>query len=221
MTEATKTRTLIGDKLKPWLNGAGIDIGCGDDPILPTADRFDQEHGDANRIGDFINKKYDFVFSAHCLEHMQNPRQALRGWYEIVAPGGYLIVIVPDEDLYEQGHFPSIFNHDHKWTFTISKAKSWSPNSLNVIELARELPGAKLIEIELQDHGYDRALHRHKASGRARWLLKMFRSFNKRIKFKNSEKHLAKIFYGLGAVIDQTGMSDFRLAQIMLVVQKT
>jgi len=38
---------------------------------------------------------------------------------------------VPDEDLYEQGVFPSTF----KWTFTIGKAQSWCPKSINLIEL--------------------------------------------------------------------------------------
>ena len=39
---------------------------------------------------------------------------------------------VPDEDLYEQGQFPSTYNVDHKWTFTILKTTSWSPCSLNL-----------------------------------------------------------------------------------------
>ena len=47
----------------------------------------------------------------------------------MLEPGGHLIVTVPDEDLYEQGHFPSDYNRDHKWTFTIHKPKSWSERS--------------------------------------------------------------------------------------------
>src|SRR5260221_7032838 len=40
--------------------------------------------------------------------------------------------------LYEQGVFPSRFNGDHKSTFTISKASSWSPVSVNVLDLVTE-----------------------------------------------------------------------------------
>jgi hypothetical protein len=55
---------------------------------------------------------------------MVNPQEAIQSWFSLVKPGGHLITIVPDEDLYEQGHFPSIFNSDHKSTFTISKSNS-------------------------------------------------------------------------------------------------
>ena len=71
--------------------------------------------------------------------------------------GGYLFFIVPDEDLYEQGVFPSRFNSDHKATFTISKTRSWSPKSYNVFDLARSLPGAEIFKIQLCDIGYNRA----------------------------------------------------------------
>ena len=60
-------------------------------------------------ILDFVdaNRPFDFVFSSHCLEHMQDPVKcpSLRDWWQLVRPGGVLIVIVPDEDLYEQGIF--------------------------------------------------------------------------------------------------------------------
>jgi hypothetical protein len=56
-------------------------------------------------------------------------------------PLGFLIVTVPDEDLYELESWPSRFNPDHKWTFTIMKTQSWSPRSINVLELTRELAG--------------------------------------------------------------------------------
>src|SRR6185312_3014562 len=49
--------------------------------------------------------------------------------------GGHLVISVPDEDLYEQGVWPSTFNTDHKITFTLSKKTSWSPVSVNVFSL--------------------------------------------------------------------------------------
>ena len=61
--------------------------------------------------------------------------EALRNWVRIVKPGGYVIVTVPDEDMYEQGVWPSATNPDHKWTFTMQKPESWSPRSINVLEL--------------------------------------------------------------------------------------
>jgi hypothetical protein len=66
---------------------------------------------------------------------MHDPRKALLECWQLVRVGGHLFFIVPDEALYEQGVFPSRFNADHKATFTISKAQSWSPISINVLDL--------------------------------------------------------------------------------------
>lgn len=156
MNEATKSKAYWGELEQAVLSGKGIDIGCGPDPVTPDARRFDLEDGDANRVTDYIQDQFDFVFSSHCLEHMHDPKIALQGWWKLVKPGGFLFFIVPDEDLYEQGVFPSRFNADHKATFTICKVKSWSRVSCNVFELANNLPNSKIIKIALQDHGYDR-----------------------------------------------------------------
>jgi len=43
---------------------------------------------------------------------MRDLQYALREWFQLVKPGDHLIVIVPDEDLYKQGYFPSRFNAD-------------------------------------------------------------------------------------------------------------
>jgi len=74
----------------------------------------------------------------------------LANWLRVVKPGGHLIVIVPDEDLYEQGVFPSTFNRDHKWTFTVLKTRSWSERSINVLEMIGALgPAADPVKLEL------------------------------------------------------------------------
>ena len=220
MSAAGKTKLFIGEKLKPWIQGEGLDIGCGNDPILPTVQPFDLPHGDANHITQYVKKSFDFVFSSHCLEHMHDPMAAVEGWYQLVKPGGYLVIIVPDEDLYEQGRFPSLFNGDHKWTFTISKTKSWSPKSLNIVDVVDRLEDAKLVALELQDYGYDRSIQRHGGGRWSRRLFKIWRKWDERLKFLGAENRIAKFFHSLGAVIDQTALSDLRLAQIMFVVQK-
>ena len=89
---------------------------------------------------------------------MRDPKAAILEWWKLVKPGGHLFVVVPDEDLYEQGNFPSLFNADHKATFTLSKAVSWSPVSHNMFDLACSLPGGEIVSLQLQDRGYDRGL---------------------------------------------------------------
>ena len=73
----------------------------------------------------------------------------MKHWFRVLKPGGYLVITVPDEDLYEQGVFPSSFNRDHKWTFTIYKPASWSGRSINLIDMVRALGAeAELIRME-------------------------------------------------------------------------
>jgi SAM-dependent methyltransferase len=161
MNETSKTKKLWGELERSILTGKGIDIGCGPDPIFPDVYGFDLGNGDANKITEYVHQEFDFVFSSHCLEHMKDPRRAIQEWWKLVRPGGHLFFIVPDEDLYEQGVFPSRFNTDHKATFTISKTKSWSPVSINILDLVQSLPGARLVNVALQDVGYDRRRLKH------------------------------------------------------------
>jgi SAM-dependent methyltransferase len=158
MNEASKTRQHFGDLDKLILRGNGIDIGFGGDPIFPNVRCFDKQHGDASNIAEYINDQFDFVFSAHCLEHMLDPAHALKEWWSLVKEGGYLCIVVPDEDLYEQGNWPSIYNNDHKWTFTIYKQKSWSPVSINIIDLIRGLSNCRVVRLAVQDNHYNYSL---------------------------------------------------------------
>jgi SAM-dependent methyltransferase len=113
------------------------------------------DDGDAQFMDGVIDEMFDFVFSSHCLEHINDPLQALQNWLRVTKPGGYIVFTIPEEDLYEQGVFPSTFNRDHKNTFTVLKSKSWSPRSINVMELLSRIGAAAAIEkIELLDETY-------------------------------------------------------------------
>jgi SAM-dependent methyltransferase len=218
--ETSKTKRLWGPLEKSILKGSGIDIGCGSDPVLAHVCKFDVEQGDANRITQFVHEQFDFVYSSHCLEHMDEPRHALLEWWKLVKPGGHLIFIVPDEDLYEQGVFPSRFQPGHRATFTISKARSWSPVSHNVLDLALGLPNGNLISLVLQDQGYDRSLMRHgqriRPRGPLRFVLRLYKSLRKRGLFRIPFIEVLQPRY---LALDQTLGPD-AIAQIQCIVQK-
>ncbi len=144
--------------------GAGLDVGGGRDslalyreffPLISSLFVYDACHGDAQALANIADDSFDFLYSSHCLEHLRDPQIALRNWLRVVKPGGYLVIQVPDEDLYEQGNWPSRFNSDHKLTFTIGKSTSWSPVSFNVLDLVRELlVDVEPLSISLIDQGY-------------------------------------------------------------------
>jgi len=223
MKETSKLKKLWNSNELSYFKGKGIDIGCGTDPVFEDVYKFDIDQGDANKISDYVKKQFDFVYSSHCLEHMDDPNFTISEWWKLVKPGGFLIVIVPDEDLYEQGIFPSISNPDHKATFTISKRKSWSPKSYNVLDLVNSLPGGELLNLELQDNSYDRTLMCHKANKRQvntlAHIIFIFLSFLKKI--SKNKQSLSFIDYVLryDKIIDQT-LNDKTLAQIQCVVKK-
>ena len=212
MNEASKTLTLYSELLTGVLLGRVLDIGAGVDPVTKDSLVFDKDQGDAQEIHNFYDQEsFGTVFSSHCLEHMVNPREAIRSWFSLVRPGGHLITIVPDEDLYEQGHFPSIFNSDHKSTFTVSKSKSWSPVSINCLELFSELDG-DIIYLKQQNDNYDMSLRSYNKLGLHRSLLG-----RKLLTFK----YLNALAIRFRLVpIDQTRNSNSTLAQICIIVRK-
>ena len=146
-SKAAKRRFYDGSFHARYFVGEGIDIGGKPDPLaryvglfvgMKSVRTWDIEDGDAQYLRDVPDNQYDFVMSSHCLEHMVDVSEALKNWIRVVKKGGYLIITVPDEDLYELGFWPSRWNGDHKHTFTIHKKKSWSPVSINVLDLVVE-----------------------------------------------------------------------------------
>ena len=123
--------------------------------MTPYCLAWDKEQGDAQTLPGLPASRFDWVYSSHCLEDLPDPHRALARWWEVLRPGGYLLVVVPDEDLYEQGFWPSRFNPAHRWTFTIHKHQSWSPNSLNLGEMVMRLPEHRVVWLRTCDYGYD------------------------------------------------------------------
>jgi SAM-dependent methyltransferase len=213
MDEATKTKMAYPELITKYIHGNIIDIGAGLDPIDFKASIFDLANGDAQ----FISKHYetdsfDTVFSSHCLEHMVDPSKALEEWVKILKPGGVLFVIVPDEDLYEQGHFPSIFNSDHKATFSISKSHTWSPRSFNIYDLAIA-NSLKIEYLRLQSDGYDYSIKSFGKLGLyripyARFVVSKIGFLDKFVKFFRL------------VPVDQTANKKPVLAQICLIARK-
>lgn len=149
--EASKAKP----RLQGLLTGKGLDIGCGSTPITDDCDRWDLEQGDAQYLVGVEDGIYDWIFSSHLLEHVKDPTAAVARWWRALKPGGFLIVLMPDEDLYEQGVWPSRFNSDHKHSFTLSKWQSWCPVSVNCTDMLHALPGHKLVNLSIADTAYD------------------------------------------------------------------
>jgi SAM-dependent methyltransferase len=85
-----------------FCKGRGLDIGAGKWP-LPGAQPVDLATlGDAMQLP--LNREradgcWDFAFSSHCLEHLENPVAALEHWKRRLRPGGVLCLYLPHPDM--------------------------------------------------------------------------------------------------------------------------
>ena len=146
-SKSAKRRFDDGNFHNRYFIGHGIDIGCGDDNLgnlkhvfrgIETVRGWDIPDGDAQILHGIDDNTFDFAVSSHCLEHMTQPSEALTNWIRVVKPGGYIVITIPEEEMYEQNFWPSRYNGDHKWSFTL-KQKSVMPKSINVLMLLQNV----------------------------------------------------------------------------------
>lgn len=107
--------------------GRGLDLGCGQFKAYPHFIGVDNGHhwgmkgvdvhvDTCEDLSLFASQSMDFVYSSHLIEHLQDTKKALKEWYRVVKPSGYLIIYAPHKDLY-----PNVgqegANPDHKHDF--------------------------------------------------------------------------------------------------------
>ncbi len=153
-TSKAKKRREREGFFEKYCNGNGLDIGFGGDIIYHNAQGFDWEHGDAQYLREIEDEAFDYVYSSHTLEHMNDPKIALKNWFRVVKPGGYLILYIPHRDLYEKTNsLPSRFNPDHKsmWLPEYGDGK----DTFGLKETLEEvIDGFEIIYIKVCSEGY-------------------------------------------------------------------
>lgn len=172
MYENTKAAFLRRSNNRLFTNvfkGEGLHISPGNDPLkkqhyplcsnitlVDVADLRIETDNLKTQIGD---KQYDFVYATNLACYENEPVDVLNHWLQFVASKGHLVISVQDEDLYEQGNFPSIFNNTHKKTFSIYKQLSWSGKHYNFLDIIKKINNVTCRKIELIDSNYDYSLY--------------------------------------------------------------
>lgn len=104
-----------------YLFGNGVDLGSGGTPVVPWAMSMDLPmgeflhyrsnnqpenaihlQGDARNLHWFRDGVLDFVYSSHLLEDFFDWDPILREWARVIKPGGYLVILVPDKELFAE-----------------------------------------------------------------------------------------------------------------------
>lgn len=161
-SKAMRRRWLEAEEgIFPWRKvfvGRGLDIGSGDDPVpLEGCQPFDQGDGDANLIDTlFPTASFDYVHASHVLEHMHDISDCLKRWCSLLKTGGYLVGEVPSWELYEHKRDRSIFNPDHKstWSQWNKKGGSELPHYF-APDLFASVEGMEVLLCRLVDTDYD------------------------------------------------------------------
>lgn len=132
-SETSKWRALT----EPYCQGIGLDIGASGDPVVPTAICCDLPQPycpplgpvpvhipiDARNIEDlFRPESLDYCYSSHLLEDFADWYEVVVDWAYLVKPGGYLVLLVPEVDLWkraiDRGQPPNLA---HKHEFRIGE----------------------------------------------------------------------------------------------------
>ena len=123
-------------------------------PITENAIGIDHNYPGYDGINlPFDSLSQDVVYSSHCLEHIPNSYAALAEWFRVLKVGGFLITVVPHQQLYEKKmKLPSAYAPaDH--------VKFYMPSIL-LSDLERALPFGewRLREMYDNDLGFDYSL---------------------------------------------------------------
>ena len=122
----------------------------GNVPIVPQAIGVDVGYpGYEGATFPFADGSFDAIYSSHCFEHIPDWLGVLRDWYRLLKVGGYLVIVVPHQLLFERKRsLPSPINPDHKRFYT---AKSL----LGEIEAALPENGYRIRHLVENDKGFD------------------------------------------------------------------
>lgn len=130
-----------------YLRGRGLDIGAGDFRVLPhviTVDNMNHAQfgfvqkpdvvAEASDLSMFASQSMDFVYSSHTLEHIVDTDAALKEWWRVLKPNGFLVLYLPHKNLYPNiGEVGS--NPDHKHDFLPEDVVAKLPNGHDVVRL--------------------------------------------------------------------------------------
>lgn len=113
----------IHDKAKKYCRGRGLDIGAGKWPFEGAIPIEDEEDQNAYNLDDFEDNSLDYIFSSHCLEHLERWKDALKLWIRKIKVEGILFLYLPHESMKMWRPCGPWARHHHVWIPTVDKIK--------------------------------------------------------------------------------------------------
>lgn len=106
----------IAEKALTYCKGRGIDVGADKWPLPGAIPILDEEHINAYDLSAFAYNSLDYVFSSHCLEHLDRWEEALALWIRKLKIGGILFLYLPHESMELWNPMGPWVGNAHKWT---------------------------------------------------------------------------------------------------------
>ena len=95
--------------------GRGLDPGAGGRTVSPDVVCHDIAADGVSAMAlPYQDGEFDYVFTCHLIEHMQDTSATIREWLRVVRSGGHVIMIVPNT-LYTKGQNTDATPHYHEW----------------------------------------------------------------------------------------------------------
>jgi SAM-dependent methyltransferase len=108
---------------KHLCNGVGYDIGfCKEEWKLPGAIGIDINLSNGYHANSLPSELVDYIYSSHCLEHVDNWVETLELWISKLKNGGILFLYLPD---FSQKYWRPWNNRKHKHCFTSEILKNF------------------------------------------------------------------------------------------------
>jgi predicted SAM-dependent methyltransferase len=104
-------------------SGVGYDIGCmKKEWSLPGSIPIDISFNDGYHATNLPKKDVDYIFSSHCLEHIDGWVDVMDYWYDTLKIGGTLFLYLPD---YTQEYWRPWNNKKHRNIFSSEIIKDY------------------------------------------------------------------------------------------------
>jgi predicted SAM-dependent methyltransferase len=111
-------------RLLKYCRGQGLDLGCGGSKIRVDAIGIDlynpmaDMNCDAQLLEQYPNEFFDYVFSSHLLEEIEDTESTLREWLRVIKRNGNLVLYQADKNIYYPlGHPQCNFRHKHHFSW--------------------------------------------------------------------------------------------------------
>ncbi|GMR14289.1 MAG: hypothetical protein BMS9Abin29_2536 [Gemmatimonadota bacterium] len=136
-----------------YCRGDGVEVGAGTSPSCPPLDgtvMVDQAAIPPGSKGalataeslPFSDGDFDFLLSAHCLEHCPNTLAVLEEWLRVLSPGGILFLVLPHgERTFDRGRaLTTLAHHIEDYTNGVTYGEDTHLAEFEAIALAQYDP---------------------------------------------------------------------------------